>query len=148
MAHFISLKACRKIWGHCDLNNIVVKLIKRVTTGGCKMRLEATIIPDILYCLVMENLFSLGISQGILKIMAVATVNRRQACFNFLCAMILNIISKVLDCCLYVLFKAKIHKQSISHENLAKSHIHNQQTMQERLRQQKKVFLLCVDLVH
>lgn len=34
---------------------------------------------------------------------------------------------------------AKIHKQSISHENLMKSHIHDQQTMQERLRQQKKL---------
>ncbi|KAJ7373035.1 Transcription factor Iwr1, partial [Desmophyllum pertusum] len=34
---------------------------------------------------------------------------------------------------------AKIHKQSISHENLAKSHIHNQQTIQDRLRQQKKL---------
>ncbi|XP_078345099.1 putative RNA polymerase II nuclear localization protein SLC7A6OS isoform X2 [Oculina patagonica] len=34
---------------------------------------------------------------------------------------------------------AKIHKQSISHEKLAKSHIHNQQTIQDRLRQQKKL---------
>jgi len=34
---------------------------------------------------------------------------------------------------------ARIHKQSISHENLAKSHIQSQQTIQDRLRQQKKL---------
>ena len=59
--------------------------------------------------------------------------------------MILNTISKVSDCCFCFVCKAKIHKQSISHENLAKSRIHSQQTIQDRLRQQKKVLLLCID---
>lgn len=78
---------------------------------------------------------------------AVTRVNRGHTCFNFLFTVISNTISKVFDCCFCLMFKAKIHKQSISHENLAKSHIHNQQTIQERLRQQKKVFLLCLDLL-